>query len=29
MADEAWKEAEKIDIGIEIEEGRRVRNKDI
>jgi hypothetical protein len=29
MTDEAWKEREKRDIRVEIEEGRRDRNKDI
>ena len=29
MTDEAWKETEEIDIRVEIEEGRRDRNKDI
>jgi hypothetical protein len=29
MTDEAWKETEKRDIRVEIEEGGRGRNKDI
>jgi hypothetical protein len=29
MTNEAWKETEKRDIGVEIEAGRRDRNKDI
>jgi len=29
MTDEAWKETEKIDIRVEIEEGRGDRNKDM